>query len=276
VAELMERFSSILGQLDQAVGHNAPVATLGLGATDELLDRHKAEIDDLLSSTHAAVRTRSAAMAAVQALSGTIDQLNGLAREVQSIGRATHLLALNASVEATRAGERGEGFAVVAHEVRQLAGQSREAGRQISRHVTEMQERMADVERFARNTDMDPDEIELQAEQSARRVVRAMVGSLADVSQASSNLRETSRKVQSDIEKILMGLQSQDRLTQMLSSVTDDMERLSQWFKGAEDPAAASPTLWLERLETSYTMEEMRTAHHGTVGVDRQAAVEFF
>ena len=41
-------------------------------------------------------------------------------------------------------------------------------------------------------------------------------------------------------------------------------------------PAAAAPALWLERLEASYTMEDMRSSHHDTVKIDRAAGVEFF
>jgi methyl-accepting chemotaxis protein len=62
----------------------------------------------------------------------------------------------------------------------------------------------------------------------------------------------------------------------MLNSVTEDMARYTAWQQGEPDETAASPTAWLERLESSYTMEEMRSSHHNTVAVERTAAVEFF
>jgi methyl-accepting chemotaxis protein len=277
--QLVDRFGSVLTQLDAALGHHghqvgAPM--LDLGAVDALIERHRAELDELLSTTRAAMRVRDEALQTAQGLSSAMNEMVTLAREVQTIGRATHLLALNASVEATRAGALGGGFAVVAREVGELATQSRQAGTRIGRHVAQMQERLCALQTRAHKDDADDDEITLQAEQSARRVVRAMVGSLADASLATRALREASRQVQSDIEDILMGLQSQDRLNQMLACVTDDMERMTRWFHGGDDPAAKVPSAWLDRLEASYTMEEMRTAHHGTVAVDRQAAVEFF
>lgn len=73
-----------------------------------------------------------------------------------------------------------------------------------------------------------------------------------------------------------MSLQSHDRFTQMLGSITEDIERLTRWIGGESDPEADNPARWLERLEQSYTMEEMRSAHHGVTSVDRQAGVEFF
>ena len=128
----------------------------------------------------------------------------------------------------------------------------------------------------AQRLDCDDDELERRAEQAARAVVRALVGSLAEVGQSSRALRDTGRQVQTDLDDILVGLQSQDRLSQMLASVSDDVGRMSAFLQGADDETGGQPQPWLERLEASYTMEEMRTAHHGTVAVDRQAGVEFF
>ena len=104
----------------------------------------------------------------------------------------------------------------------------------------------------------------------------ALVGSLTEISRSSRGLRDASRQVQADLEKIYMSLQSQDRLTQMLNAVTEDMARFAAWQQGEPDPAANSPALWLERMESSYTMEELRSSHHNTVAVERTAAVEFF
>ena len=71
-------------------------------------------------------------------------------------------------------------------------------------------------------------------------------------------------------------VQSQDRLSQMLTALGQDMERFAAWTRGTPDAAAATPAQWLERLEASYPMEEMRSAHYDTVVVEKAAAVEFF
>jgi methyl-accepting chemotaxis protein len=276
MSTLVERFASLSTQLEQALGAHAAGPALELGATDELLDRHRPQLDVLLACHRAMARQKDEMLASITGLARGMDELLMLAQEVQSIGRATHLLALNASVEATRAGGGGGGFAVVAQEVRELAGQSRHAGTQISRHMTAMRERIEQVSAQVRRSDTADDELALRADEAARGVIRALVGSMAEVSSASRTLREAGRQVQSDIEQILVGLQSQDRLNQMLSSVSQDMARLDAWLNGADDEAARQPTQWLQRLEDSYTMEEMRTSHHGTVAIDRQAGVEFF
>jgi methyl-accepting chemotaxis protein len=276
IEALLESFVRVSTHLDEAVGADKVSMHIEMGGSDELVARHQPQIDTLLASTRAAVRMKDEMLAGVQSLAVTLDEMVLLSKEVQSIGRATHLLALNASVEATRAGQAGGGFGVVAQEVRALAGQARQTGIRIGKHVQTMQERLTSVVADVRRHDTDDDEIELQARESAREVVVSLVGSLTEISRSSRGLRDASRQVQTDLEKIYMSLQSQDRLTQMLNAVTEDMERFNAWQRGEPDAAASSPALWLERMESSYTMEELRSSHHNTTVVERTAAVEFF
>ncbi|WP_294235720.1 methyl-accepting chemotaxis protein [uncultured Sphingomonas sp.] len=94
---------------------------------------------DQASAVRAAVRTRIIATdqraEALAAGATTIDTLLSL---IESVAARTNLLALNAAIEAARAGDAGRGFAVVAHEVKALAGQTREAARDAARNVGEV------------------------------------------------------------------------------------------------------------------------------------------
>lgn len=276
MAALVESFANVSSHLDQALGADNGGVTLNVGATDELMQRHQAETDALLATTREMAALKDHSLRATEALAAQIAAMQAMAQEVQNIGRATHLLALNASVEACHAGASGAGFSMVAQEVRALAGQSREVGTRMARQLAQLSDGLEAVRQQGRHLDTDDDELMVRAEQAARGVVRALLGSLGEVSRSSRDLRAAGRRIHGDLEQIFVGLQSQDRLSQMLDSVTTDMTRFNGWLHGGDDPAAAQPMEWLARLEASYTMEEMRSSHHGHVVVDQANGVEFF
>lgn len=274
---LLESFSRISMQIDQALGMHGTSPVMELGAIDKVLAQHQPLLDRLLGTTHAAVAAKDEMLRGVQSMSESLQEMVPLAKQVQNIARATHLLALNASVEAARAGNGSGGFSVVAEEVQRLAAQSRQAGLDIGRHVVRMQERASGLRHGAGAVDTGQAEVALQAEEAARDVVSAVVESLSQVTRNSRSIRNAGKQVQVDLERIFVGLQSQDRLSQMLCAVTADMQRFAEWADGrVDDASAASARLWLERLEATYPMEELRSSHHDTANVEAQGAVEFF
>jgi methyl-accepting chemotaxis protein len=120
----------------------------------------------------------------------------------------------------------------------------------------------------------------LESERGLASLLEGYTGVAARVERAGSHaavdMGGADKGSADELEMMLVGLQSQDRLSQMLVSTTDDMGRCMRWLQGADDPAAAQPEVWLERLHASLTMDEMRAAHHDTATVERGAAFELF
>ena len=85
-----------------------------------------------------AVLEASQVNAQIDTLIAAVEQISSTTDTIQAIARQTHLLAINARIEAARAGDIGRGFSVVADEVKVLAHQTREATHGIETHIAEV------------------------------------------------------------------------------------------------------------------------------------------
>ncbi|MBC9248821.1 hypothetical protein A9179_00895 [Pseudomonas alcaligenes] len=241
--------SSVLREAQVAL----PQAVKALGDSDQERERFLVEIRELGSF---------------------VSELHGMAEDVAKIASQTNLLALNAAIEAARAGESGRGFSVVADEVRKLSSLSGDTGTKITEKVQVMGRAMeAMVAHAEQMSSRSRSSIE-EAERIVGHVLGELGSGLSQLEQRLQLLQSNSQEVEHTVSGVLVDLQFQDRVSQIIAQVTQDIQRL-QANLGQEPPPTSSE--WLRVLEASYTTLEQQRVHsgQGSAGVE-QSSVTFF
>jgi methyl-accepting chemotaxis protein len=108
-------------------------------------DRIEASTENTLKATAAARERVAQAVDSSVALREITEAAEGVTREISAVADQTRLLALNAAIEAARAGEHGHGFAVVAHEVGELAHAASGAAQRVLSHIRNVSTESANV-----------------------------------------------------------------------------------------------------------------------------------
>lgn len=121
-------------------------------------------------------------------------------------------------------------------------------------------------------------QVEEQRQRTARleETVKEVFSSLMELTSNSAQLSAFHDRIQANIEQIFMSLQNEDRLSQILQHVIDDMQRMEQACHGDSTPEGMSPEHWLTALKKTYTTAEEHAIHEGRSPRSESSSVDFF
>ena len=128
-----------LGAAAQEIAHNAALASQQASSARELAQEGQQVVDQSIQAMTRLSDLISTSSGHIETLNSKTVNIGQILEVITSISQQTNLLALNAAIEAARAGEAGRGFAVVADEVRNLAHRTQESAQQVQGMIEELQ-----------------------------------------------------------------------------------------------------------------------------------------
>jgi len=176
-----------------------------------------AEANSLMTKSRQAAHNAEESMvslsAAMEEISGYGGEIGKIIKTIDEIAFQTNLLALNAAVEAARAGEAGAGFAVVAEEVRNLAGRSAEAAQSTAALIDSTIKSIGSGSELLKNTEEN---------------FSSMLSGLGKVAELVSDVASASQEQTSGLKSIESAMHEMDTVTQETSSAADESAAAGQ------------------------------------------------
>ncbi|WP_198517334.1 methyl-accepting chemotaxis protein [Vibrio sp. HA2012] len=222
-----DSIATAVTEMESAVHEVASHAVETSSEVEQVTSLAHANMDNMQSNLEFIGRLKDSldkASGIIQNLSGETQQIGEVLTVIQGISEQTNLLALNAAIEAARAGEQGRGFAVVADEVRSLANRSRESADEISQMILSLQEKSREAVSIVEDNQSYADQSVSQTTETSQSL-QAMVerlGTINDMSRSIATACEEQSVVAKDVAENVVGI------SDMATNIAQDAQALAR------------------------------------------------
>jgi methyl-accepting chemotaxis protein len=279
VSELTVNFADLVERIEIAVSasQSASGSMSGKGGIQSIMQDSSSELQSVVDSLRDMSQGKWEMLSAIKKMADFIDELQNMVSEISAIAGQTNLLALNASIESARAGQAGRGFTVVAEEVRKLSIQSAEAGKRINSMATDISSTIMKVVTASQEA-AERDEIVVStSELKINRVLENFHEAAMGLEESSEILQQGGRVIRDDISEMMVFLQFQDRVSQILSHVRNDINKLHMSLSTNQEEMVFDTSVWLDEMSHTYATTEQREIHSNTYsGKIDESTITFF
>ena len=263
----VEQAASIVGQVSKAVNEVAQNAQAAASGSQEANDAARAGADMVAKTVEGMEKIESAVNMAsekIMELGTQSAEIGKIVTVIDDIAAQTNLLALNAAIEAARAGEQGRGFAVVADEVRKLAERVTDATKEIASLIDTVQKGVDDSIKATEDGAREVSEGAAQAREAGKILeqilgsVQAVSGQVEQISAAAEEVSASSDEMVKTIDGVSAVVEQNSAATEQMSANSDEVSRAIESVSGiAQQSSAAAQEMSATAEEMSAQVEEV-------------------
>ncbi len=276
ITDRLQSIDGVVSHMSGFVNASTESSSELLKRSEERMARNRELLDTLTSYIQQRIATMNDDQASIAEVMQKAESLGTLVDLIKSVASQTNLLALNAAIEAARAGEAGRGFAVVADEVRKLSAATEKAVTQINQGIHEV---ASSIEvQFRDKLEHSSISAEQAALQSFADQLNDLGKSYMEVIQHEAevvrSIGESSQELTTMFMDALAGVQFQDVTRQQIEQVINALDRLdahaahlAERIEQMENPQFVLQPLarHLDEIYSSYVMNSQRDSHHGAL-----------
>lgn len=210
-------------QTAQVSSQKARYVSESAGRASQVSQNGRKSVDELIESM-ASVREQMEAIAErVVNLSEQSQAIGEIISTVNDLAEQANLLAVNAAIEAAKAGEQGKGFAVVAQEIRSLAEQSKQSTVQVRAILTDIQKATA-AAALAAEQGTKTVEACFRRSTEAKDAIRQLADAVAEASQAATQIAASSQQQTVGMEQVALAMTNIKQASQQNAASTRQVE----------------------------------------------------